>query len=246
MWKGLCSPAVLCQQGRGWFQYKGSLAPYGAPGLLATGFEIPSPSLWGRNCGETQPNPASLPVPGTRTCPSRWAPPSKSGPAGTCPSPPSAVEAGWSSSTFSPPSTYVLSPPLTFPLPQMSPLPLPDDASLPPQDRHADLRIHGYVDEVMTRLMKHLGLEIPAWDGPRVLEKALTPLPRPPAPKLEPKEESPTQLNGPAPPSPKQEPTAESPAQHNGSGPVSPKREPLDSPSPRRTPKRVKTEVLPS
>ncbi|XP_032321807.1 NAD-dependent protein deacetylase sirtuin-6 isoform X4 [Camelus ferus] len=40
-------------------------------------------------------------------------------------------------------------------------------------DRHADLRIHGYVDEVMTRLMKHLGLEIPAWDGPRVLELTL-------------------------------------------------------------------------
>ncbi|XP_031545547.1 NAD-dependent protein deacylase sirtuin-6 isoform X3 [Vicugna pacos] len=40
-------------------------------------------------------------------------------------------------------------------------------------DRHADLRIHGYVDEVMIRLMKHLGLEIPAWDGPRVLELTL-------------------------------------------------------------------------
>ncbi|XP_037021174.2 NAD-dependent protein deacylase sirtuin-6 isoform X2 [Artibeus jamaicensis] len=113
-------------------------------------------------------------------------------------------------------------------------------------DRQADLRIHGYVDEVMTRLMKYLGLEIPTWDGPRVLEKALTPLPRPPAPKLEPKEESPTQLNGPSPASPKQEPTAESTAQHNGSGPVSPKRGQLDSPAPRRTPKRVKTEVLPS
>ncbi|KAF6097019.1 sirtuin 6 [Phyllostomus discolor] len=113
-------------------------------------------------------------------------------------------------------------------------------------DRQADLRIHGYVDEVMTRLMKYLGLEIPTWDGPRVLEKALTPLPRPPAPKLEPKEESPTQLNGPLPASPKQEPTAESTAQHNGSGPVSPKRERLDSPAPCRTPKRVKTEVLPS
>ncbi|XP_054438809.1 NAD-dependent protein deacylase sirtuin-6 isoform X2 [Pteronotus mesoamericanus] len=113
-------------------------------------------------------------------------------------------------------------------------------------DRQADLRIHGYVDEVMTRLMQHLGLEIPAWNGPCVLEKALMPLPRPPAPKLEPKEESPTQLNGPAPASPKQEPAAESPVQHNGSGPVSPKRERLDSPAPCRTPKRVKTEVLPS
>lgn len=118
--------------------------------------------------------------------------------------------------------------------------------SLPQQDRQADLRIHGYVDEVMTRLMKHLGLEIPAWDGPRVVERALTPLPRPPAPKLEPKEEAPTQFDGPAPASPKREPTTEPPTQHNGSGPVSPKREQLDSPAPRRTPKRVKTELLPS
>ncbi|XP_032739472.1 NAD-dependent protein deacetylase sirtuin-6 isoform X4 [Lontra canadensis] len=113
-------------------------------------------------------------------------------------------------------------------------------------DRHADLRIHGYVDEVMTRLMKHLGLEIPAWDGPNVLERALPPLPRPPAPKLEPKEEAPTQLNGPAPASPKPEPSTESCAQHNGSGPASPKRERLDSPVPHRPPKRVKAEVAPS
>ncbi|XP_022381542.1 NAD-dependent protein deacetylase sirtuin-6 isoform X4 [Enhydra lutris kenyoni] len=113
-------------------------------------------------------------------------------------------------------------------------------------DRHADLRIHGYVDEVMTRLMKHLGLEIPAWDGPHVLERALPPLPRPPAPKLEPKEEAPTQLNGPAPASPKPEPSTESCAQHNGSGPASPKRERLDSPVPHRPPKRVKAEVAPS
>ncbi|XP_040485513.1 NAD-dependent protein deacetylase sirtuin-6 [Ursus maritimus] len=113
-------------------------------------------------------------------------------------------------------------------------------------DRHADLRIHGYVDEVMTRLMKHLGLEIPAWDGPHVLERALPPLPRPPAPKLEPKEEAPTQLNGPAPASPKPEPFSEPCTQHNGSGPASPKRERLDSPAPRRPPKRVKAEVAPS
>ncbi|XP_041619606.1 NAD-dependent protein deacetylase sirtuin-6 isoform X2 [Vulpes lagopus] len=115
-------------------------------------------------------------------------------------------------------------------------------------DRHADLRIHGYVDEVMTRLMKHLGLEIPAWDGPRVLERALPPLPRPPAPKPEPepKEEAPTQLNGPAPASPKQEPSTEPCTQHNGSGPGSPKRERLDSPVPHRPPKRVKAEVAPS
>uniref|UniRef100_A0A673UQR5 protein acetyllysine N-acetyltransferase n=1 Tax=Suricata suricatta TaxID=37032 RepID=A0A673UQR5_SURSU len=113
-------------------------------------------------------------------------------------------------------------------------------------DRHADLRIHGYVDEVMTRLMEHLGLEIPCWDGPRVLERALPPLPRPPAPKLEPKEEAPTQLNGPAPGSPKPEPSTEPCTQHNGSGPASPKREQPDSPAPQRPPKRVKAEVVPS
>ncbi|XP_053076075.1 NAD-dependent protein deacylase sirtuin-6 [Acinonyx jubatus] len=113
-------------------------------------------------------------------------------------------------------------------------------------DRHADLRIHGYVDEVMTRLMEYLGLEIPTWDGPRVLERALPPLPRPPAPKLEPKEEAPTQLNGPAPASPKPDPSAEPCTQHNGSGPTSPKREPLDSPAPHRPPKRVKAEAVPS
>lgn len=98
----------------------------------------------------------------------------------------------------------------------------------------------------MTRLMKHLGLEIPPWDGPRVLEKALPPLPRPPVPKLEPKEEPPAQLKGAEPVSPKQEPTAEPPTQHNGSGPASPKRELLDSPVPHRVPKRVKVEVIPS
>ncbi|XP_058916074.1 NAD-dependent protein deacylase sirtuin-6 isoform X4 [Kogia breviceps] len=113
-------------------------------------------------------------------------------------------------------------------------------------DRHADLRIHGYVDEVMALLMKHLGLEIPAWDGPRVLERALPPLPRPPTPTLEPGEEAPAQLHGPAPASPKQEPAAEPGAQHDGSRPSSPKREPLDSPAPCRPPKRVKTEVVPS
>lgn len=40
------------------------------------------------------------------------------------------------------------------------------------QDRQADLRIHGYVDEVMTKLMKHLGLEVPEWTGPVVVERA--------------------------------------------------------------------------
>ncbi|XP_066422370.1 NAD-dependent protein deacylase sirtuin-6 isoform X2 [Molothrus aeneus] len=39
-------------------------------------------------------------------------------------------------------------------------------------DRQADLRIHGYVDEVMTKLMKHLGLEVPEWTGPVVVESA--------------------------------------------------------------------------
>ncbi|KAL2294859.1 hypothetical protein Nmel_017997, partial [Mimus melanotis] len=39
-------------------------------------------------------------------------------------------------------------------------------------DRQADLRIHGYVDEVMTKLMKHLGLEVPEWTGPVVVEHA--------------------------------------------------------------------------
>ncbi|XP_012501590.1 PREDICTED: NAD-dependent protein deacetylase sirtuin-6 [Propithecus coquereli] len=114
-------------------------------------------------------------------------------------------------------------------------------------DRHADLRIHGYVDDVMTRLMEHLGLEIPPWDGPRVLERALPPLPRPPAPKLEPKEEPPAQLNGAAPADPKQEaPPAEPCAQHYGSQPASPKRERPDSPAPCRTPKRVRAEAAPS
>ncbi|XP_011380230.1 NAD-dependent protein deacetylase sirtuin-6 [Pteropus vampyrus] len=113
-------------------------------------------------------------------------------------------------------------------------------------DRQADLRIHGYVDVVMAQLMKHLGLEIPAWDGPRVLDKALPPLPRPPAPKLEPKEEPPAQLNGPEPASPKEEPTAECLAQHNGTGPASLKRELLDSAGPHRPLKRVKAEVVPS
>ncbi|XP_057168005.1 NAD-dependent protein deacylase sirtuin-6 isoform X3 [Ursus arctos] len=38
----------------------------------------------------------------TQTCPSHWAPPCKSGRAGTCRLPPSAEEADWSLSTFSP------------------------------------------------------------------------------------------------------------------------------------------------
>ncbi|KAL6063170.1 hypothetical protein STEG23_037822 [Scotinomys teguina] len=88
-------------------------------------------------------------------------------------------------------------------------------------DRQADLRIHGYVDEVMSRLMKHLGLEIPTWEGPCVLDKALPPLPRPAAPKAEP------------------------PAHFNGSVHALCKPQP-DSPVSHRPPKRVKTEAAPS
>ncbi|XP_057243637.1 NAD-dependent protein deacylase sirtuin-6 [Malurus melanocephalus] len=39
-------------------------------------------------------------------------------------------------------------------------------------DRQADLRIHAYVDDVMTKLMKLLGLEVPEWTGPVVVESA--------------------------------------------------------------------------
>uniref|UniRef100_A0A8C3SF05 NAD-dependent protein deacylase sirtuin-6 n=1 Tax=Chelydra serpentina TaxID=8475 RepID=A0A8C3SF05_CHESE len=39
-------------------------------------------------------------------------------------------------------------------------------------DRQADLRIHGYVDDVMAKLMKQLGLEIPEWTGPAVVESS--------------------------------------------------------------------------
>ncbi|XP_067331255.1 NAD-dependent protein deacetylase sirtuin-6 isoform X2 [Channa argus] len=37
-------------------------------------------------------------------------------------------------------------------------------------DKHAYLRIHGYVDEVMKQLMELLGLDIPKWEGPTVCE----------------------------------------------------------------------------
>ncbi|XP_066491869.1 NAD-dependent protein deacylase sirtuin-6 isoform X2 [Tiliqua scincoides] len=40
-------------------------------------------------------------------------------------------------------------------------------------DKHADLRIYGYVDDVMTKLMKNLGLEIPEWTGPVVVESTM-------------------------------------------------------------------------
>ncbi|XP_032902592.1 NAD-dependent protein deacetylase sirtuin-6 [Amblyraja radiata] len=39
-------------------------------------------------------------------------------------------------------------------------------------DRYADLRIFGFVDEVITKLMKRLGVEIPKWEGPQVVETA--------------------------------------------------------------------------
>ncbi|XP_014805151.1 PREDICTED: NAD-dependent protein deacetylase sirtuin-6 [Calidris pugnax] len=45
-------------------------------------------------------------------------------------------------------------------------------------DRQADLRIHAYVDDVMTKLMKHLGLEVPEWTGPVVVEESME-LPKP-------------------------------------------------------------------
>ncbi|XP_006868996.1 PREDICTED: NAD-dependent protein deacetylase sirtuin-6 isoform X2 [Chrysochloris asiatica] len=109
-------------------------------------------------------------------------------------------------------------------------------------DRQADLCIHGYVDDVMTQLMKHLGLEIPSWEGPQVLERALPPLPRPLRPKVEPKEEIPSQLKNSAPPSPKQEP----PSQHNGSGLTIPKRQRPDTPALCAPPKKVKAEGIPS
>ncbi|KAF4117825.1 NAD-dependent protein deacetylase sirtuin-6 [Onychostoma macrolepis] len=39
-------------------------------------------------------------------------------------------------------------------------------------DKHAHLRIHGYVDEVMGQLMKLLGLEVPEWAGPTLCESS--------------------------------------------------------------------------
>lgn len=39
-------------------------------------------------------------------------------------------------------------------------------------DKHAHLRIHGYVDEVMKQLMELLGLDIPKWEGPTVCESS--------------------------------------------------------------------------
>ncbi|XP_030015826.1 NAD-dependent protein deacylase sirtuin-6 [Sphaeramia orbicularis] len=39
-------------------------------------------------------------------------------------------------------------------------------------DKHAHLRIHGYVDEVMTQLMELLGLDVPKWEGPTICESS--------------------------------------------------------------------------
>uniref|UniRef100_A0A6Q2ZAU9 NAD-dependent protein deacylase sirtuin-6 n=1 Tax=Esox lucius TaxID=8010 RepID=A0A6Q2ZAU9_ESOLU len=47
-------------------------------------------------------------------------------------------------------------------------------------DKHAHLRINGYVDEVMSQLMGLLGLAIPKWEGPTICESSapdLKPLP---------------------------------------------------------------------
>lgn len=40
------------------------------------------------------------------------------------------------------------------------------------QDKHAHLRINGYVDDVMKQLMELLDLEIPKWEGPTVCESS--------------------------------------------------------------------------
>lgn len=168
----------------------------------------------------TPPVPHCFVLPGPQTCQSPWAPRCRSAPVGTCPLPLSAGEVVWSLSICSPQNTYVPVPCPLAPYPLQCPLHPPDHPSLR-QDRQADLRIHGYVDEVMSKLMKHLGLEIPTWEGPCVLDKALPPLPRPAAPKAEP------------------------PVHLNGSVHTMFKPEP-DSPVPQRPPKRVKTEAVPS
>lgn len=100
------------------------------------------------------------------------------------------------------------------------------------QDRQADLRIHGYVDDVMAKLMKHLCLEIPEWQGPLVVERAPPLLPLPIQLKAEP-------LTLPAlPATPKAEPPAQRHRPQEGS-----KREQPPAP---RLPKRVKVEPMPS
>lgn len=42
-----------------------------------------------------------------------------------------------------------------------------------PQDKHAHLRIHGYVDDIMKQLMDLLGLDIPKWEGPTICESSV-------------------------------------------------------------------------
>ncbi|XP_060940631.1 NAD-dependent protein deacetylase sirtuin-6 [Limanda limanda] len=39
-------------------------------------------------------------------------------------------------------------------------------------DKHAHIRINGYVDDVMKQVMELLGLEIPKWEGPTVCESS--------------------------------------------------------------------------
>nr|XP_046263253.1 NAD-dependent protein deacetylase sirtuin-6 [Scatophagus argus] len=39
-------------------------------------------------------------------------------------------------------------------------------------DKHAYLRMHGYVDDVMKQLMELLGVDIPKWEGPTVCESS--------------------------------------------------------------------------
>lgn len=41
-------------------------------------------------------------------------------------------------------------------------------------DKQADLRIYGYVDDVVTKLMGHLGVMVPMWDGPTVAESSFS------------------------------------------------------------------------
>ncbi|XP_066192462.1 NAD-dependent protein deacylase sirtuin-6 isoform X3 [Sylvia atricapilla] len=77
-------------------------------------------------------------------------------------------------------------------------------------DRQADLRIHGYVDEVMSKLMKLLGLEVPEWTGPVVVESAEAGRAEQLRRRLkEEAEEEPEE-------EPKEEPKEEPQARHNG------------------------------
>ncbi|XP_043840624.1 NAD-dependent protein deacetylase sirtuin-6 [Dromiciops gliroides] len=100
-------------------------------------------------------------------------------------------------------------------------------------DRQADLRIHGYVDDVMAKLMKHLCLEIPEWQGPLVVERAPPLLPLPTQVKAEP----------PTLPALPEAPKAEPPDQRQRPEQEGVKREQPPAP---RLPKRVKVEPMPS